>query len=245
MTRHLAYRSSARLSIERLREDTPAACERGRNAAGRRQGGARSTDPRVPSSTGAGPARARNRPSRGGAQSDVDPWEDRPSDFPAGAEREARRLAATTGANARIWLDVGRPIDFSPGGGAEVRAPDSTFVHELVHAVNITWGNYRIHISYPDPERRGAPSPEEEFAWLIENMYRSERRMWLRHRYLGERTRAPGTRSLGASLVEREVVELCWRKVRPLAQRLARIDARTCPYNPFREHARLAPGARP
>src|SRR5690606_6292056 len=99
MTRHLAYRSSARLSIERLREDTPAACERGRNAAGRRQGGARSTDPRVPSSTGAGPARARNRPSRCGAQSDVDPWEDRPSDFPAGAEREARRLAATTGAN--------------------------------------------------------------------------------------------------------------------------------------------------
>jgi hypothetical protein len=128
-----------------------------------------------------------------------------------------------------------------------------SLLHELVHAVNITWGNYQIRSAFTSEEaaRFGVASPEEEIAWIIDNMHRSERGMWLRQRYEGGVLLPPSTtlssRTTGTELSTSEgraVSRMRWR-VPILSSALEHIDARTCPYNPFRAYAARSPLSRP
>ena len=187
----------------------------------------------------------------GNAQTDADPFEDEPGAFPVEHGEQVARDAATTGANARMWFDIhGRT---EQAGGTVQSEPVVSLAHELVHAVNITWGNYQVRTFFTEPERQryGAPTPEEEIAWVIDNMYRSERGLWLRRQYDGTAMLPPGSvpsaRTTGTELStsEARVVSRMRLRVRMLASALERIDARTCPYNPFRSYARLSSVSRP
>lgn len=176
---------------------------------------------------------------------DADPYPDLPGEIGDGAIAAAREAAATTGARAMIWLGLNAPT--TRRAGAVAWAPEASLLHELVHAVNVTWGNFQLHVSFTaaDTRRLGVSSPEEEFAWVIDNMHRSERGMWLRGQYEGGELVAPGRPLTGRRESELRVAARCNSRVRMLAARLEQIDARRCPYNPFREYAALSPMARP
>ncbi|MBX3270369.1 MAG: hypothetical protein KF729_08920 [Sandaracinaceae bacterium] len=181
--------------------------------------------------------------THGGAYTDPDPFVDQAGvEIPNARLEAAMRDATTIGADALIGIDLIEPAVAQ--SGAEVWAPYLALLHELVHAVNITWGNYRVRAMFAPTEanRVGAPSPEEEMALLIDNIHRSERGLWIRRRYdsAGPLLR-PGTiprnRSMGIDVTRSEarVVSRCERRVPILAARLAALDRRTCPYNPFRD----------
>lgn len=179
------------------------------------------------------------------AQTEPDLYADNPLDLEPGLlPEEARVLAATTGTNALIWFNPSaRGVR---AGGFAASTPDASLVHELVHAVNITWGTFQDRqYSTAEIARRGALSGEEELAWVVDNMYRSERRMWLRGQYLGHKLEPPDSRTLPSDSFAMQAVSRCDWRLRPLASRLEQIDRRTCPYNPFREYASLPPHARP
>lgn len=95
--------------------------------------------------------------------------------------------------------------------------------------------------------RRGARSPEEEIAVIIDNMHRSERGMWLRTQYdsAPHEYSEPGTTRLPGRHFVMQAVGDYHRRVPPLAARLARIEQRRCPYNPFRDYRQLPVNARP
>ena len=181
--------------------------------------------------------------THGGAYTDPDPFPDEAGVEVSNARVDAAMRDATTiGANALIGLDlVESPV---ARDGADAWAPYVTLLHELVHAVNITWGNYQVRSLFDPAEARrvGVPSPEEEMALLIDNMHRSERGLWIRRRHddAGLLLR-PGTiprrRSTGTDVTRSEarVVSRCERRVPVLAARLATLDRRACPYNPFRD----------
>lgn len=176
---------------------------------------------------------------------DADPYADLPGEVAEGAIGAARAAASTTGARAMVWIGLNAPVRRRQG--AVAWAPEASLLHELVHAVNVTWGNFQLQQAFAnrDVQRLGVSSPEEEFAWVIDNMHRSERGMWLRGQYEGGEMVAPGRPLTGRRESELRVASRCNSKVRMLAARLEQIDARRCPYNPFREYAAMSPTARP
>lgn len=178
-------------------------------------------------------------------QTEPDPYPDNPLHHEPGPSREELRiLARTTGTSALIWFNSSARVVRSSGVGAST--PDASLVHELVHAVNITWGTFRDRpFDSAETQRRAALSGEEELAWVIDNMYRSEMRMWLRGQYLGEKLQPPNSRSLPSDHFAVRAVARCNSNLRQLAARLEHLDGQTCPYNPFREYAALAPHERP
>jgi hypothetical protein len=190
--------------------------------------------------------------SVGAAQTDVDPYEDMAGVMVSNDRIEEAQIdASTVGANAMIMIDIhGRT---QTTGGAVLRSPDASLHHELVHAVNVTAGNFALHRAFTGEgiRRFGAPSQEERFVLLIDNMYRSASGMWLRTRHEEGAMLPPGTplrsetSGTGLTEVEGRVVSECNRRVSHLARRLEALDERVSPYNPFRRFARLSPLSRP
>lgn len=173
-------------------------------------------------------------------QTQPDPYADNPLDHEPGLLPEDARFQATyIGANAMIGF---APTHARYAEGAATWSPDVSLLHELVHAVTITCGIDQHGVyTREEARRRAAPSGEEEVAWVVDNMYRSERGMWLRSLYEGPLER-PGSPLRGSRLRTFEAVSYWNRRLRPFAAELERIDV---PYNPFRDFARLPPLARP
>ncbi len=149
--------------------------------------------------------------------------------------------ASSVGYPAMMFIDPTHRPRPSPAG--LVRTLGVSLVHELAHAVNITHGNYQSHRLFTPAERArlGAVSPEEIMAWIVENMYRSERGLPLRGRYEGSPPLPlgvlPSRANTHTPLHESEyrTVERIRRRVPLLFSELARIPPGRCRYNPFRD----------
>mgnify|MGYP006929324791 FL=1 len=152
---------------------------------------------------------------------------------------EAHRLARTTGAPAVMFLDLRRGPHRSVTGLP--RNHEVSLAHELAHAVHVTWGCYAgSPYAAEDIERFHSPSPEETGAWIMENMFRVERRLPARRTYLGDAPLPPGempsdrTTGIPLAAAERTAAARLRRKAPSVAERLRSLPARECPYNPFR-----------
>jgi hypothetical protein len=163
--------------------------------------------------------------------------------LPAEANAEA---ATGRGWAATVHVDAAQTGRLDHGLPRELRF---SLLHELVHAVTITHGCYRGW----SPNQRcyvdttGAPSPEEAFAWVVENMYRYEVSRIGRSRYVDGRGLAfgalPNSRNTVRALdtIEIYVVAFARAHLPGLAAGLAALDRREVPYNPFRD---VSAGAR-
>lgn len=153
---------------------------------------------------------------------------------------EANAEAATHGWPATVHIDATQSARTQEGLPRDLRY---SLLHELVHAVTITHGCYRGWSPNQScyVEATGAPSPEESFAWIVENMYRYEVSRIARSRYIDARGLPYGALPNAANTVAAlEAIELYAvafaRAFLPdLAAALASLDRRTVPYNPFRD----------
>lgn len=148
-------------------------------------------------------------------------------------------LARSTGAPGILFLDLRRGARLASTGLP--RNHEVSLVHELVHAVHITWGGYAARPYTPEQiQRYQSNDPEETRAWIVENMFRIERGYIARRTYLGDGPLPPGeqptARNTGIPLreVEREAVAHLRRQAPAVAQRLRALPTERCPYNPFR-----------
>ncbi len=121
------------------------------------------------------------------------------------------------------------------------RALRFSLMHELVHAMNITNGCYRRWTSYEgcETDAAGAHSPEEAFAWMIENMFRYEVSSIGRDRYDDPSGIAtlPTARSTipGLTGFEHSAVRFAEARLPRLARGLGALGPNVTPYNPFRD----------
>ncbi len=121
-----------------------------------------------------------------------------------------------------------------------------SLLHELVHAVTITNGCFRAWSTHDRCEaaRTGAGSPEEAFAWMIENIFRYEVSGIGRNRYESPSAipsgalPAPGNSVPGLGAVEQNNVRFAEAFLPRLAHGLAALHASVVPYNPFRDRSR-------
>lgn len=126
--------------------------------------------------------------------------------------------------------------------GGLLKAPDSSLAHELAHAIAITHGAFDPPTDRTFEGTYRAPSREEAYAWIIENMYRREARYSIRKTYLDSEATSfaadPSDSSTGIPLwhLERAVVDHFRRKAAAFVTELERIPDSACPYNPFRRH---------
>lgn len=151
------------------------------------------------------------------------------------------------GCEAVIRIDPTRPAFHTERG--LLKTPDSSLAHELAHAVAITHGAFLPPDGDNFEATYRAPSREEAYAWIIENMYRREARYSIRNNYLDNAATSfaadPSDSSSGIPLrhLERAAVEHFRRKAAAFVTELERIPEDVCPYNPFRRH-RWTSGAR-
>lgn len=180
--------------------------------------------------------------TRGGPTTMPDPFEDEAGVDVGNTERDVADIdAETIGARAMILVNIHTLPQSRSGAFAWSR--DASLLHELVHAVNITWGNYAIRTSLLGERGRRFGNAGEEMALVIDNMYRSELRMWLRQGHDHDAPMLPpGTipapMGTGLTTSESRVVARFNTRVPFLAAQLEGLDERVCPYDPFREHAR-------
>ncbi|MFK7986623.1 MAG: hypothetical protein AB8I08_11415 [Sandaracinaceae bacterium] len=162
-----------------------------------------------------------------------------PDTLRRGAPEGAYQRARSTGAPAMVYIDLRRGLRLS--GTGLPRNHEISLVHELAHAAHITWGLFD-GASYSPGEvaRFDSNSPEETDAWIVENMFRLERRVPARRTYLSDQPMPPGelptdqTTGIPLRTAERDCVARLTRKAPLLVSRLAAIPTRECPYNPFR-----------
>jgi hypothetical protein len=125
-----------------------------------------------------------------------------------------------------------------------------TLLHELVHAVTVTNGAFRVRSTTNCEQSEGSSSLEETFAWIIDNMHRSEMQTTGRHRYTESRplvpNQAPSPSNTGLAaldVIERNHVHFAEMRLPDLARDLRRIG--TVSYNPFRDRAGSRSNAAP
>lgn len=150
----------------------------------------------------------------------------------------ATHRARTVGFPAQILIDPNLSAYRSTNGLLQVT--ETGLVHELFHAMNITQGCSRLGGNDDVSQRCRAPSTEEAYAVVIENMFRSEMHYCARRTYFDLEPvaycAAPTSANSGIPLtaLERRMVLFYRTHVSMFAGELAAIPEAACRYNPFR-----------